>query len=165
MNSTIEVGLLSVSAASRGKALVEFESATRGLRPAIDFAPGDESDEQKFNRRYKRFLEAGRDFQQSVEGWKLFLSDEIYKSLREIQHACSKEGMSFEMSFIYGEEPGKFTVKDFLEARGNIEGIELAIETTLSLIRKRFEIQAPEKSQSLQKLQSSTNDVPTGRVS
>lgn len=67
-----------------GKALVEFESATMGLRPAVDFYPAGESEEERFTRRYKRWWEAGGEFYRSVERSKL-LPDDIYRQLIEIQ--------------------------------------------------------------------------------
>jgi hypothetical protein len=123
-----------------GKTLVEFEAATVSLRPLVDFQQSAGSPEENFNQRYKRWWQAGYEFHRSVERFRLFLPDDIYRQLNEILDACKKEGISFEVSYKFGSEPGKLTREDYQMARQNIKEINTVIESTLRSIRERLQM-------------------------
>ncbi len=111
--------------------LVELRDAALTLRPIADSFDPSETDEQRKERRLKKWFETARALYQAAEKYRPFYPEEIYRAYQSLDRVVYDEALSYELGRM-NVDPGYRE-----KAEVNASKISELANATLSAIRDR----------------------------
>ncbi|OBU35441.1 hypothetical protein [Photobacterium phosphoreum] len=112
--------------------LVEVRSATLQLRPIFDRVDLTESEDERKNKRLDRLYDARKTLFQVRETKRPFFTEDIYKSILEIDKTAHHESIGYEL-----HSPNDLKRDYWEDAEKNQETITQSVEQAMTKIRER----------------------------
>jgi hypothetical protein len=122
-----------------GKALYELQLTTTGLRPSFDQFDPNEPEQERHNRRYKKWAESFDAFLDVIERYKLFMPHSLYMQFFNIRRLSHAEALDFEFSLKAGD--GKLSFESYQRSKEKIDEMDTAIFEAIKRIRHRYGIE------------------------
>ena len=114
--------------------LVEVRDAALALRPVVDYSDPNETEEERKKKRLTCLFEAMRDLYRVTEARRPFYPEEIYRTIKEFDHASWSEAV--------GYRHGRMNIdqKYWEKAEKNAGAISSLAEKAIGAIRDRIRV-------------------------
>jgi hypothetical protein len=116
--------------------IADLKFASEGLRPIMDIIDSNESEEAKWNRRYKKIRDKYSTLFTEIEKQRPFYPNELYLQLHHLLRATWKEIVDFESSLRWNE--GRMSPEAYQRSGKNLEDIINNLNIVCDLMRTRI---------------------------